>query len=108
MGELKEIMIMGRKIKIEWRSKSWENHGQFFGDSNKIVLNRSLLKKGREIQLKDTLAHECFHAVLFYTGLTNLLDENQEEAITRGIEYNFIPALQNIYVNNKEVDDENK
>ena len=90
------IQIMGRTVRIERAEliKDGEgSHGEFHGDKNLIRLNIGMDKETE----RAALVHECFHAILHYSGLTWVINnEDLEEAIARALEYNFLDTVDRI------------
>lgn len=93
MRKLNKINIMGRKVKIVYK-KTDDLHGSFDGDKHIIELDKSVLLDPELYEA--TLIHECIHAVLFYSGLNELLTDEKEEAIVRSLEYNLLPVVKNL------------
>lgn len=93
MKKFNSINIMGKKVKIIYKNNN-DLHGSFDGDKNIIELDKNLLND--EELYKSTLIHECIHAVLFYSGLNQLLNSKKEEAIVRALEYNLLPVIDKI------------
>lgn len=89
---MKSIKIMGQKIKII-RVKDMKNFGEFDGDKGEIHIKKGLQPE----QELDTILHECVHAVLFYSGQSFVIDnEELEEGIVRAIEYNYLPIVKEV------------
>ena len=93
MKKLRSIEIMGRKIRVVYK-KTNDLHGEFDGDKGVITLDANIVKDD-ELH-RATFIHECTHAVLFYSGLNELLTDEKEEAIVRCIEYNLLPVIEKL------------
>lgn len=94
MKKLNSITIMGRKVKIQYK-KTDNLCGEFDGDKNLITIDKNVLTDPELFQ--STLFHECTHAILFYSGLNELLKEDTEEALVRCIEYNLLPIMKKLH-----------
>lgn len=81
------------KFKIEFREM--DDYGEMDFDKKIISIRKGL---SPEDQL-DTLIHECHHAALGISGLSNILDcENTEEALVRIVDYMVIPIVKQEYI----------
>ena len=86
------ITVGGMKFKIEFREM--DDYGEMDFDKKIISIRKGL---SPEDQL-DTLIHECHHAALGSSGLSNILDcENTEEALVRIVDYMVIPIVKEEY-----------
>lgn len=93
---INKLTILGREIRvkkatakeIEVVCKDKGCLGYF--DGNTIYVSRTL----SEEQFKRVLLHEVSHAVLSITGLTNLLEDEKEEAICDAFE-SFVELFKN-------------
>ena len=79
----KTITVFGRDIAIEKTDLKGETLGLYHHDDRTIYVDKKL--KGRE--LKNTIEHERYHAILALSGLTEFLSEELEEAIVRAFEH---------------------
>ena len=87
------ITVGGMKFKIEF--KEMDDYGEMDFDKKIISIRKGL---SPEDQL-DTLIHECHHAALGISGLSNILDcENTEEALVRIVDYMVIPIVKQEYI----------
>lgn len=87
------ITVGGMKFKIEFREM--DDYGEMDFDKKIISIRKGL---SPEDQL-DTLIHECHHAALGISGLSNILDcENTEEALVRIVDYMVIPIVKQEYI----------
>lgn len=98
----KKIKILGTdwKIVVAPQAAS-EDSQELFGetDDNTFTIyiytepHKRYPKKG---SLKDTLLHECLHAILATTGLKNILGSNglAEETLVSGIEAGLCPLIK--------------
>ena len=87
------ITVGGMKLKIEFREM--DDYGEMDFDKKIISIRKGL---SPEDQL-DTLIHECHHAALGISGLSNILDcENTEEALVRIVDYMVIPIVKQEYI----------
>lgn len=95
------VEISGRQVPINLKSgRSLKNNfGQFNGSTECIDLWKTMDVSIR----RRTLAHECFHAFLHFTGYNELLadiSDNMEEAMCRAFEQSlgelflFSPELE--------------
>lgn len=91
-----EIPILGRKIGVRYVSdKELQTIGNDtdllgFFHRNTIYISTSVTGD----QAKQVLLHELAHAVLDITGLTNVIEDKQEEAICTAFE-SFLEVLRN-------------
>ena len=87
------ITVRVMKFKIEFREM--DDYGEMDFDKKIISIRKGL---SPEDQL-DTLIHECHHAALGISGLSNILDcENTEEALVRIVDYMVIPIVKQEYI----------
>lgn len=77
----KKIVICGHEVKIFYKKKMKE-YGLFYPDDNEI----DILYDER---WKEHLMHEICHAILFYSGYSELLGRDLEESIVRALENGF-------------------
>jgi hypothetical protein len=87
-GDSKIMMICGHPVTVNYINGLPNNDGEWCPNTNTINIE---LSSDRPVE--QLLLHEIIHSILEYTGLTNLLDKNIEEAIVSGIEYNLIPHI---------------
>lgn len=83
----KEVIILGRTIPV-MREPLKGAHGQFHRSNFTISLNTDCPAH----LVEDTLLHECMHAVLWISGVSQLISEELEEAICFASE-----SLTNVY-----------
>jgi len=82
------INVLGREVEIEYCSHaritalSEDPASIGYFDGNKIYIKDTLVGDQRQRVLK----HELVHAVLAFSGLTNLLADELEEAIADAME----------------------
>jgi Zn-dependent peptidase ImmA (M78 family) len=96
-----EINILGRKICVRYVSdrelnqitKDTDCLGYF--DNNTIFLSSSLSME----HSKRVLLHELAHAVMAITGLTNVIQNEQEEAICDAFE-SLLEVFRNEQISN--------
>lgn len=80
----RSVTILGVKVKIKYTSKlmfsgNTELHGSFCGETMTIhISNHS--------DVSATLYHEYMHAVLFLSGVSNLISGKVEEQIVSALE----------------------
>jgi hypothetical protein len=86
----KFVNIGGRKITIKVNDEI-DEHGLYIHDLRRIEINP---KKDEQVA---TLLHECVHAALTISGLSEVLGANTEEAVCRAIEL----IAPNIYFKTK-------
>lgn len=67
-------------------------HGTTEGPKYRITV--ALEAHPTEEALEATLMHEVVHAVLHMAGLSNLLDDKQEEALAVAIEHGLFPLYK--------------
>tara|TARA_R100001440_G_C2455613_1_gene108952 strand:- start:29 stop:349 length:321 start_codon:yes stop_codon:yes gene_type:complete len=86
------VTVGGMKFKVVF--KDMDDYGEMDFDKKIISIRNGL---SPEDQL-DTLIHECHHAALGISGLSNILDcENTEEALVRIVDYMVIPIVKEEY-----------
>ena len=73
------LIIGGRKIRVVL-NEEMEEHGLYYHDSRKILINPT-----KEEPLASLL-HESIHAALAIGGLSEILDDKLEEAVCRAVE----------------------
>lgn len=100
----KSIPILGRRYSLHYHENIKTSDGEnIFGDTdkNKKCIRIDLKHCKAESDLKDTVLHECIHAILAQSGIDNLLTDEVEEAIVVAIEHGlsalveFKPAVWN-------------
>jgi hypothetical protein len=86
----KEVTILGREhtVKVE-KCSSEEDMGEMLRGYRTIRISPSHPKD----TLESTLFHECVHAALYTAGLSELLTEDQEEAVVICMESAFAHAI---------------
>lgn len=102
-----EIPILGRRINVRFISDrelaqaAGDADCAGFFDGTTIFISSSLPHE----RAQRVILHELAHAVLSITGLTNLFEEKQEEAICDAFE-NYLETFRDEgvvkYLNNKE------
>lgn len=75
------VIVCGHEVKVFYRKKLSAD-GFFHPDRDEIQI------KNNETW-KQTLLHEILHAILFYSGHSQSLDEKLEEAIVMALENGF-------------------
>lgn len=93
---IKHIDVMGHRIKIEHKSIDDESHGDY--DRDKLVIR---INPDSTADKDSTLFHEVIHSIMELSGLSEVLEDKLEEAITRCIERNLYPILQRGHFNSK-------
>jgi hypothetical protein len=78
------VSILGKEFKIQYPKKidDGHTHGVTMGDSRLIKIASS----SDDELFEDTLLHETIHAILYTSGVSEMLDERLEEAIVIAIE----------------------
>lgn len=80
------INILGTWVKIKYvdniPSENYYLHGIFEADKNQITI-----RIADSATMYKTLIHEMMHGVFAYSGLGQVIDEKQEEAICCAIEW---------------------
>ena len=75
-------MILGQEVTVKQDSSlEKECHGESLAEEHEIRLNPCHSKTS-----KTTLIHEMIHMCLGISGVTEFLDEKQEEAVCRCLE----------------------
>lgn len=77
----KIVNICGHELKIRYR-KNLKNFGEFYGDDNEIYICN-------DDRWREHLLHELIHAVFYYSGHTETMEPEKEEALVRAIENGF-------------------
>ena len=76
----RQVLVCGHVVKIRCRQKIRGGHlGYFDADANEIYI-------ANDAKWKEHLLHEILHAVLFYSGQSERMKENEEESLVRAIE----------------------
>lgn len=81
---VKSIMVLGNRVSIKVvKSLPDDDFGQFQYGQNRI-----LIKESNPEHMYRILHHEYMHALLVYSGLSDLLDDKMEEALCSLAEHN--------------------
>lgn len=84
----KSINVMGHKIKIVLNDDP-DNHGSTNPQERIIYIRK---QDSAEVQ-RATLLHETIHCILYFSGLSNLLAAEMEEAIVVAVESGLFPLV---------------
>lgn len=76
------VVILGTKVKVKLHDFEDDTKGDFDEELLLIRLSRNL--KGKELQ--SVYKHEQFHAFLFLTGFTAILQPQAEELLVEALE----------------------
>lgn len=78
------VNVFGKDIPIEYKAIELNDDDKPFGlyKLEKIIIDEKL----KDDELRDTILHEMIHACLDISGLTELLSDEQEEAICCNLE----------------------
>lgn len=85
-----QLKILGRNIPVNYLSpleinavaKDDDILGYYCGTAQAIYINNTLEGK----RLEETLIHEIVHAILNFSGLTQMMPEGLEEAVCNAME----------------------
>ena len=92
----KVLKICGRRVKLRTRFGLKLNgetvYGYFDTGENSIWINTA-----KRDHVASTLLHEIIHAILFYSGQSQSLEETQEEGITVALEHALSDLLPVLY-----------
>lgn len=74
-----DVTILGQKFKIEDKKLSEDTFGETCGMTSRISVD--LDKHSSQELLNSTLLHEIIHGVLYVSGQSQTLSEQQEEGL---------------------------
>ena len=88
----KEIKVLGRTFEVKYPKKvdKEDSYGETNGPERVIKIRSTLSTSVTE----DTLLHETIHAILYTAGISELLDEDKEEAIVVALENGLIQLYE--------------
>jgi len=89
-AELFGKVITIRKVKF----KDDLQLGEFVCDRDTILISKDLKPR----QAKKVILHELFHAMLFYSGISSMIEHSHEEAVVTALE-NYARAIVNVKIN---------
>lgn len=100
MKQFKSMRVFDVDIDMSWRQEDADpiiglepdDFGGFH--CSKRVMHIAVDRLKNNTQIEDTLIHECTHAVLGFSGLSELLKEGQEEAIACAMEHGLTNAVR--------------
>lgn len=86
------VTVLGQEFRIELlpAEKMDGNFGEMVGELHRIRIcdTQDRARRWR------TLLHEVVHAVLYVNGVSNTIDEDQEEVIAQSLEYGMLQFMQ--------------
>jgi Zn-dependent peptidase ImmA (M78 family) len=82
------INVMGRPYRIEYVAFDEGHYGEMQGEKGTIRIKANLPPE----EWQATLVHELIHAILYESGLTHILEKENdlEEAIVRAVEHGLV------------------
>ncbi len=90
------LMVAGKEVAVRWveLEGKW---GDFDLDGPEIRLSIDLQKKPVEFQY-EILAHELTHAALGLAGVSEVLGDDNEEAVCRNVQQILFPVFRQLLV----------
>lgn len=92
MNRPESVNILGQVFRIKYVKRLKGGLGETRNDKRVI-----LIKECSEAEMEATLFHEIIHAVLFISGLSFVIDPDQEgaeEAVVRALEHGLMPLIK--------------
>lgn len=86
----KQLMILGRKIKVEVCDMPEGEWGEYCSDAQVIHVSNQC----PEATVEATLLHECIHAVLDVSGEEEIMTDGQQEKMARLFEHALAPLIK--------------
>lgn len=98
MRRPKRIVVMGVPFRVEW-DHHFEDGTQLGETDGGHRVIRIASHKGREGELASTLLHELMHAVLYVSGMEDVLDNYRkelDETVVTALEHGLFPLLETV------------
>ena len=92
----KKVTVAGVVLRVEWADMEGK-WGDYDNDKHLIRLSKSLKKEKPDMAVA-TLLHEMVHASLRLTGVSEVLGDDNEEAVAVNIECIYLPAVEKLLV----------